>query len=97
MTVCGLDGWMMTDFLAFGADKDAVGYAGPWLTWKEELTELLLYEKPRASSAYAVKTRPEHWPAFYVMGVAGDFYHVWMPDTEEYGYIRMNDLWEGNG
>jgi len=97
VTVCGLDGWMMTDFLAFGADKDAVGYAGPWLTWKEELTELLLYEKPRASSAYAVKTRPEHWPAFYVMGVAGDFYHVWMPDTEEYGYIRMNDLWEGNG
>ena len=97
VTVCGLEGWMMTDFLAFGADKAAVEYAGPWLTWKEQLTELRLYEKPRAASSYAVRSRDEELRPFYVMGVAGDFYHVWLPDTEEYGYIRMDDLWPGNG
>lgn len=97
VTVCGLEGWMMTDFLAFGADKTAVEYAGPWLTWKEHLTELRLYEKPRAASPYAVRSRDEGLRPFYVMGVAGDFYHVWLPDTEEYGYVHMDDLWEGNG
>ena len=97
VTVCGLEGWMLTDFLAFGADKTAVEYAGPWLTWKEHLTELRLYEKPRAASSYAVRSRDEGLRPFYVMGVAGDFYHVWLPDTEEYGYIRMDDLWPGNG
>lgn len=97
VTVCGLEGWMMTDFLAFGADKTAVEYAGPWLTWKEHLTELRLYEKPRAASSYAFRSRDEGLRSFYVMGVAGDFYHVWLPDTEEYGYIRMDDLWPGNG
>lgn len=97
VTVCGLKGWMMTKYLAFGADMDSVDYAGPWLTWKENLPEDRLYERPRANSAYAAKTAPEYWPRFYIMGVAGDFYHVWMPETEEYGYIRMDDLWEGNG
>lgn len=97
VTVCGLEGWMMTDFLAFGADKTAVEYAGPWLTWKEHLTELRLYENPRAASPYAFRSRDEGLRPFYVMGVAGDFYHVWLPDTEAYGYIRMDDLWPGNG
>lgn len=97
VTVCGLEGWMMTKYLAFGADMDGVKYAGPWLDWKENLPEDRLYERPRTSSAYAAKKAPDYWPRFYIMGVAGDFYHVWMPETEEYGYIRMDDLWEGNG
>lgn len=97
VTVCGLEGWMMTRYLAFGEDMDSVDYAGPWLTWKENLPEDRLYQRPRANSAYAAKTPPEYWPRFYIMGVAGDFYHVWLPDSEEYGYIRMDDLWPGNG
>lgn len=97
VTVCGVDGYMMTDYLAFGGEMDAVDYAGPWLTWKYELTERRLYEKPRAASRCTVKPRDEYWPVFYVMGVAGDFYHVWLPETEEYSYIRMDDVWEGNG
>lgn len=93
VTVCGLDGWMMTKYLAFGTDMDAVVKPGPWLDRKEHLQEVRLYESPRASSRYVMS--PLH--DFYVMGVAGDYYHVWMPDTEEYGYVRMDDLWEGNG
>lgn len=93
VTVCGLDGWMMTKYLAFGTDMDAVVKPGPWLDRKEHLEEVRLYESPRASSRYVMS--PLH--DFYVMGVAGDYYHVWMPETEEYGYVHMDDLWEGNG
>jgi hypothetical protein len=96
VTVCGLEGYMMTKYLAFGEAMDAVDYAGPWLTWKEDLTSHRLYAAPRASSAFTASTG-EYGPSFYIMGVAGDFYHVWLMDTEEYSYIRMNDLWEGNG
>jgi len=93
VTVCGVEGYMMTRYLAIGADMDAVEYAGPWRSRKEHLNEVRLYDKPRASSAFVMNKLS--W--FYVMGVAGEFYHVWLPDTEEYGYVRMDDLWEGNG
>lgn len=96
VTVCGLEGYMMTKYLAFGEAMDEVKYAGPHRYWQESLIECRLYAQPRADSAYTVKTSDPR-PMFYVMGVAGDFYHVWLPDTEEYFYIRMDDLWEGNG
>ena len=96
VTVCGVDGYMMTNYLAFDGEMDAVDYAGPRLTWKYELTERRLYAAPRSSSAFTASTG-EYGPSFYVMGVAGDFYHVWLPETEEYSYIRMDDVWEGNG
>ena len=93
VTVCGVEGYMMTKYLAFGEGMAAVDYAGPWLTRKEQLTEVRLYESPRASGKYVMNEL--NW--FYVMGIAGDYYHVWLPDTEEYGYVHMDDLWEGNG
>lgn len=96
VTVCGLEGYMMTKHLAFGEAMDAVEYAGPWLTWKEDLTAHRLYAAPRASSAFTASTG-EYGPSFYIMGVAGDFYHVWLTNTEEYSYVRMDDLWPGNG
>ena len=93
VTVCGLDGYMMTGYLAFGKDMDTVDYAGPWLDFKEELTAHRLYLSPSGDSAY----RDCANDTFFIMGVAGDFYHVWLPYTEEYGYVRMDDLWPGNG
>jgi len=96
VTVCGLEGYMMTKYLAFGEAMDAVKYAGPWLTWKEDLTAHRLYAAPRASSAFTASTG-EYGPSFYIMGVAGDFYHVWLTNTEEYSYVRIDDLWPGNG
>ena len=33
-----------------------------------------------------------------VIGIIGsDWYHVWFPETGEYGFVRQSDLWEGNG
>ena len=93
VTVCGLDGWMMTKYLAFGEDMYDVQSIGPWLTWKENLTEHRLYEEPSSASAYTT----DDVNSFYIRGVAGDYYHVWLPYSESYGYIHMDDLWEGNG
>ncbi|MBE5810129.1 MAG: hypothetical protein E7318_04245 [Clostridiales bacterium] len=93
VTVCGVDGYMMTEYLAFGEEMDGLDYAGPWLTRKEHLSEVRLYESPRTASKYIMHEL--NW--FCVLGVAGDYYHVWLPDTEEYGYVHMDDLWEGNG
>ena len=93
VTVCGLDGYMMTKYLAFGEDMDAVDSAWPQLTRREELDAVRLYESPRAASKYIMHPLS----GVCIMGVAGDYYHVWLPDTEEYGYVHMDNLWEGNG
>ena len=93
VTVCGLDGYMMTKYLAFGDDMDAVDYAGPELTFKENLPEDRLYLHPRANSPHIECDDHD----LCIMGVAGDFYHVWLPASEAYYYIRMDDLWPGNG
>ncbi len=29
--------------------------------------------------------------------IGGDWYHVWFPETGEYGFVRQSELWEGNG
>ena len=93
VTVCGVEGYMMTRYLAFGTDMDSVNAAWPELTRKEHLEEVRLYESPRATSKYILHRLTD----VKIMGVAGDYYHVWLPDTEEYGYVHMDDLWEGNG
>ena len=32
------------------------------------------------------------------IGIIGDeWYHVWFPATGEFGFVKQNDLWEGNG
>lgn len=96
VTVCGLEGWMMTDYLAFGSAMDAVEYhAAPWLDWKENLPEYRLYSDHSSTSSYILL--PEH-NTIYILGVAGDdWLHVWLPYTEQFGYVRRSDLWEGNG
>lgn len=95
VTVCGLDGYMMTEFLAFGEGMDRVNYAGPWLDWKENLPQQRLYTAPSTTADYILEADTSDW--FCILGVSGDFYHVWLPYTEEFFYIRMDDLWEGNG
>lgn len=93
VTVCGLEGYMMTKYLVFGEDMNAIDHAGPELTFKEDLTEDRLYLEPRAGSAYIECDDHD----FYIMGVAGDFYHIWLPASEDYYYVRMEDMWAGNG
>lgn len=95
VTVGGLDGYMMTRFLAFDADIHAVSYAGPWLDWKENLPQKRLYAAPSTTADYTLAEDTSDW--LCILGVAGDFYHVWLPYTEAFFYVHMDDLWEGNG
>jgi hypothetical protein len=33
-----------------------------------------------------------------IIGIIGnEWYHVWFPATGEYGFVRQDDLWPGNG
>lgn len=91
--VLGVQGWMMTKYLAFGQDMDKVEAAIPQLTVKEGV-RALLYTSPREDAA-AIREAPA---GMEVLGLAGDaWYHVWNPDTGESGYMRQEDFWAGNG
>lgn len=86
------EGWMMTKYLAFGADMADVRYSGPWLTGKEEQTRFWLSHRPDAPGEL------RRLGQFYVLGMlSDDWYHIWLPETEAYGYVRQDDLWPGNG
>lgn len=34
---------------------------------------------------------------YYDQKTDDEWYHVWFPATGEYGFVRQNDLTEGNG
>ena len=87
-----LEGYMMTEFLAFGDDMDYVVYAGPWLDIDGD-------HYPTHPVPYADVPGKYRSPTdqFIILGVKGDFYHVWYPDEEDYAYILSNFLTPGNG
>ena len=97
-----LSGWMMTKYLAFGADADKVECAFPQLLVIEK------YQKNVADElAYAcyVFDAPDwsaektlwHWSSeYYLIGVIDDFYII-MDTDENVRYVPQNWLWEGNG
>ena len=92
VTVCGVDGYMMTKYLAFGDNMDSVSYAGPWMDTNGN--HFPTHPVPDASveGAYHAST-----DSFIIMGVAGDFFHVWFPYTDDYAYIFSGFLHTGNG
>ena len=93
VTVCGVDGWMMTQFLAPAADITSIKYAGPWLAVLGEETPLCASADP--SSAFSDLHSQDR---FFVFGIVGEeWYHIWLPRTEECGYVRQDALWPGNG
>ena len=92
VTVCGLDGYMMTKYLAFGTDMAAVDYAGPWLGTGGNYCPTHPVPNTDAEGIYIAPSA-----RFYIMGVVADFCHVWFPDTEEYAYILSSFLTPGNG
>lgn len=88
-----VQGWMMTKYLAFGKDMQSVDFAGPWLMAASE--EIRLYA--RADEKAFLRTQ-ESGNLFYVVGVVGnDWFHLWLPEHDEYLYVKQDDLWEGNG
>lgn len=91
--VAGCDGWMMTEYLAFGEDMESVEYAGPWLDAKAEDTRL--YYGPSEDAFYRAMTKNE---TFFVVGVEGEeWYIIWLPDSDVYAHVKQDDLWPGNG
>ena len=92
VTVCGLEGYMMTQYLAFGENMDAVEYAGPWL----DTTSSNFPTHPVPDASVEGKYRA-NTDSFIIMGVAGDFYHVWFPYSDDYAYIFSGFLHPGNG
>lgn len=93
VTVAGMDGWMMTEYLVFGEDMESVEYAGPWLDVKTEDT--MICSGPSEDAFYRTMAKNE---TFFVIGVNGEeWYIIWLSDSNEYAFVRQDDLWPGNG
>lgn len=99
---CDLSGWMLTDYLAFGADMDKVACAFPQLTVKDEHQEYgadeFVYEY-RVFAAPDLSADTMRWNSmenYYLIGVSGEFYII-MNSEEAIGYIPQDWLWAGNG
>ena len=88
-------GYMMKKFLTFGEAGKALlldTSAMPQLLSKSEM--LKVYDEPQ-TGRYVFHTTMS---MMKVIGIIGnEWYHVWFPDTGEYGFVLQNDLWEGNG
>lgn len=99
---CDLSGWMLTDYLAFGADMDKVACAFPQLIVKDEHQEYgadeFVYEY-RVFAALDLSADTMRWnsmESYYLIGVSGEFYII-MNSEEAIGYIPQDWLWAGNG
>lgn len=91
--VGGIEGYMMTEYLAFGDEMNGVEFAGLWLCPLAEETPI--YSITDTLAFYRTMEEAER---FYVVGIVGEtWYHVWLPDSDEFGYILQSDLREGNG
>lgn len=97
VSVLGVEGYMMTRYLAFGQDMTSVVKAYPELSSLEtrENKGTPIYARPDDSQqpvAYATIS-------FYdwIVGLSGSYYHVMERDTGVHGYIRATELWPGNG
>ncbi len=90
VSVCGVEGYMMTKFLAFADEmKDVRWAANSYLLVGSSAP---LYANTAGADEAIVTQGPT------VIGVVGDeWFHVWFPETGESGYMRQQDLWPGNG
>ena len=89
--ICGVQGYMMTKYLAFGEDMAAVAVAAPAMQLRAAQTRL--YVSPQEDASYEIVT---HDPL--VIGILGEtWYRVWYPDTGLSGWMKQDELWPGNG
>ena len=97
-----LSGWMMTKYLAFGADMDKVKCAFPQLSliekYQENVADELAYDYYvfDAPNMSATKTLWNWGEECYLIGVIDDFYMI-MDTDENVRYIPQDWLWAGNG
>lgn len=98
--VCGVEGYMMTDFLTFGQDMLSVKRYFPSLTLREEDAEagVPLYMKPETTDSLYVGTVGGHLNStIYILASVGeDWFHVACVSGLT-GYIQSKYFWPGNG
>lgn len=92
--ILGVEGWMMTQYLAIGEAMKAVDFAGPWLETAEG--GAALHTEPNEESMLTTKTG--NFASMKIIGIVNEqWYHVWFYAEGTGGYFRADDLWEGNG
>lgn len=98
-------GWMMKKYLTFGQNNKPLlcdTSAMPELMARNAY-ELKVYPWPEeaydTSSILFINVFSD--PAYRnmkIIGILGDeWYHVWFPENEDYGFVKQSNLWSGNG
>ena len=92
--ILGVEGWMMTKYLAIGEAMKNVTPAHPQLQTLEGGS--MLHAEPNEEAALGVETAD--YASMKIIGIVNEqWYHVWFYNDGTGGYFRADDLWPGNG
>ena len=96
VSIFGVEGWMLSKYLAFGDDMEQVRRVTPYRVPKEDRKNHYVYTSPNAKEIVA-NIQSLHSEAL-VLGLVGDeWYHVWLVNEDIGGYVPVNEWFEGNG
>ena len=93
--ILGVQGWMMTEYLAIGDEMMSVEYAGPWLSTRDG--GAALHSAPNEEAAVESGVEAGYGGMKVIGIVDEEWYHVWFYRDGCGGYFHASDLWEGNG
>ena len=91
----GIEGWMMTEYLAFGSGVSRVESAFPQMQFRENAFGVYLLDAPESGAN--TRRHMQEWPDAYIIGVVGDQWYVVMTHDGGVGYMLQSLFWEGNG
>ena len=94
-----LKGYMMTEYLAFGEDMEAVACAFPQMQWREgqESAGVALLSRPESGAKAVAKGPFMYGEGDYIIGVVGNAWYILMRADGSVGYARQSAFEEGNG
>lgn len=96
VSIFGVEGWMMKNYLAFGEEMRAVEAVFPSRMLLNPEKEHFVYLS--AETRTPVEKLTETDSSMLVLGIVGDeWYHVWIPELDLTGYVLQSECWEGNG
>lgn len=93
VSIFGVEGYMQTEYLAFGDDMTQSDNG----LYRQNMTSesVELYEWPTLDAAHETVTPSD---GLLILAVVGDdWYHVWSTETGQSGYLRAEDVQAGNG